>query len=38
MPAHEALETKFSMRLHDHVVNKLRGTWIHECFQQFAKN
>ncbi len=37
MPAHEALETKLSMRLHDHVVNKLRGTWIHSVFNNLRK-
>jgi hypothetical protein len=29
MQAHEALDMKMSMRIHGHVVNKLRGTWIH---------
>ncbi len=37
MPAHEALETKFSMRLRDHVVNQLRGTWIHYVFNKLRR-
>jgi len=34
MPAHEAQDIKISMRIHDSVVNKLQGTWIHYVFNK----
>ena len=34
MPEHEALDVKISMRSHNCVVNKLRGTWIHDVFNK----